>query len=415
MKERLTHNLGLKILSVVLAAFTWFLIMNVADPVVTQTFNNIPVQIEHDDVLTNRGYQYTVESGDKVDIKVKGKSSIVNTLTENDFKATADFNSLTALFMASITVECTSEHASEVVISIRNETMAVKLEDQEIKSFNVRIVQNGELKPGYYCYDTSCSPQLITATASVTTMQSVKELVAVVDVSDANATFTADCELVAYDFQGNEIDSQKVSLSQSTVPVTVGIYPTKTVDIKITTTEEPAAGYYVEKIEYAPQNIVIAADENALKNISEIEIPCSVAGANSNIEVRLDAEDYLHEHYGVDCFIADASSYISAVVTVSPMVEKVLELSENSILPMNLAEGLECVIYSVGSSVTVKGPAAEIERLTVEDLRLYIDLAGCISGTYSRQVKARTDLQIEIKVSDVMVRISEQGTDQNQD
>ncbi len=415
MKERLTHNLGLKILSIVLAAFTWFLIMNVADPVVTSTFSNIPVQIEHEEVLTNRGYQYTIESGDKVDIKVKGKRSIVDSLTENDFKATADFNSLTALFMASITVECTSEHASEVVISIRNETMAVKLEDQEIKSFNVRIILNGELKPGYYCYDTSCSPQLITATASVTQMQSVKELVAVVDVSDASSTFTADCELMALDFQGNEIDAQKVSLSQSSVPVTVGIYPTKAVDIKITTTEEPAAGYYVEKIEYAPQSIVIAAAESAIKNITEIEIPCSVAGANSNIEVRLDAEDYLHEHYGVDCFIADASSYISAVVTVSPMVEKVLELGENSILPMNLAEGLECVIYSVGSTVTVKGPAADIEKLTVEDLHLYIDLAGCISGTYSRQVKARTDAKVEIKVSDVMVRLSEQGADQNQD
>ena len=60
MKERLTHNLGLKILSIVLAAFTWFLIMNVADPVVTSTFSNIPVQILNDNVLTNRGYQYTI-------------------------------------------------------------------------------------------------------------------------------------------------------------------------------------------------------------------------------------------------------------------------------------------------------------------------------------------------------------------
>ena len=163
MKERLTHNLGLKILSIVLAAFTWFLIMNVADPVVTSTFSNIPVQIEHEEVLTNRGYQYTIESGDKVDIKVKGKRSIVDSLTENDFKATADFNSLTALFMASITVECTSEHASEVVISIRNETMAVKLEDQEIKSFNVRIILNGRrlypAPPAWPRHHCPCLPE----------------------------------------------------------------------------------------------------------------------------------------------------------------------------------------------------------------------------------------------------------------
>ena len=415
MKERLTHNLGLKILSIVLAAFTWFLIMNVADPVVTSTFSNIPVQILNDNVLTNRGYQYTIESGDKVDIKVKGKRSIVDSLTENDFKATADFKSISSLYLAPITAECTAEHAGEIVISLRNETMAVKLEDQENKSFNVRIVLNGELKPGYYVYDTSCSPQLVSVTASITTMQSIKELVAVVDVTDMNSSFTADCDLVAYDFQGNEIDAQKINLPSDTVSVTVGIFPTKAVDIKLITTEEPEKGYYVEKTEYAPQSIVIAADESALKSISEIEIPCSVAGANSNIEVRLDAEDYLHEHYGVDCFIADESSYISAVVTISPMVEKTLELSESSILPMNLAEGLECVIYSVGSTVTVKGPAAELEKLTVEDLKLYIDLTGCISGTYSRQVKSRAESNLEFKANDVMVRISEISTESEQE
>ncbi|MBO7354328.1 MAG: hypothetical protein J6U61_08765, partial [Lachnospiraceae bacterium] len=237
----------------------------------------------------------------------------------------------------------------------------------------------------------------------------------VVDVTDMNSSFTADCDLVAYDFQGNEIDAQKINLPSDTVSVTVGIFPTKAVDIKLITTEEPEKGYYVEKTEYAPQSIVIAADESALKSISEIEIPCSVAGANSNIEVRLDAEDYLHEHYGVDCFIADESSYISAVVTISPMVEKTLELSESSILPMNLAEGLECVIYSVGSTVTVKGPAAELEKLTVEDLKLYIDLTGCISGTYSRQVKSRAESNLEFKANDVMVRISEISTESDQE
>ena len=99
--------------------------------------------------------------------------------------------------------------------------------------------------------------------------------------------------------------------------------------------------------------------------------------------------------------------------TVPIAVEKTLELNESSILPMNLADGLECVIYSVGSTVTVKGPAAELEKLTVEDLKLFIDLTGCISGTYSRQIKSRAEGNLEVRANDVMVRISEVSTESN--
>ncbi len=412
MKERLTHNIGMKLLSIVLAAFVWLLIMNVADPVITETFSNITVQIINDDVISSRGYDYTVESGEKVDIKVKGKRSKLDTLTEADFKATADFNSLTSMYMVTITVECTSEYASELAISLRNETMAIKLEDQETQPFNVRIVRTGEVQQGYYCYETKASTTLIQASGSVTQMKSLKEVVATVDVSGRNSSFTADCELVAYDFEGNEIDLQKIGFSQDTVQVTIGICPTKLVDIEIVTEDKPASGYYVEKVEFAPQTILIAAEDALLLSINKLRIPCSVAGASGNVEVQLDVADYLNVRYPGSCFLADVNSHISVVVTVSPMAEKSFELTSQAIRAENLADGLECEIYSMSSStVVVKGPANEVDRLTLEDLKLYIDLAGCVAGTYSRQVRIGVNSSLEITMGDVMVKLSEVGSE----
>ena len=66
MKNRILHNLGLKIGSIIVALLLWLTITNIDDPTVTQTFKNIPVQILHDEVISSRGYEYLVEAGDTV-------------------------------------------------------------------------------------------------------------------------------------------------------------------------------------------------------------------------------------------------------------------------------------------------------------------------------------------------------------
>ncbi len=411
MKERLTHNLGLKILSVVLAAFAWLLIMNVADPVITQTFSNIPVQIMNEDVITSRGYQYTIESGEKADIKVKGKRSVVDTLTEDDFTASADLNSMDSMYMVDIAVACSSEHSQELVISLRNGKMAIKLEDQGTQPFGIRIVQLGRVKEGFYCYESKAGTSLIQVTGSESQLETVKEIVAIVDVEGKSETFTADCQLEAYDYEGNQIDSQKLSLSKDTVPVTIGICRTQTVDITVKASDKPADGYYIERLEYAPRSVLIAAGDSLLRTLSGIEVPCSVAGATGTVEIQVDLEEFLNEQYGGSCYLADENANIAIVATISPVAEKTFEINERDITPQNLSEGLECMIYSVGSSsVTVKGPKSELDKLKREDLHLYIDLTGCIAGTYSRQVKSGLDASYEIEAGDVMVKLAEIGT-----
>lgn len=408
MKEKITHNLGLKILSVVVAALVWLTIMNIDNPIVTETIKDIPVRVINDEIITSRGYQYEIEAGAQVDIRVKGKRSTVDKLTASDFVATADFNSLNAMYMAAISVECLAEDAENLVITLKNENMAVKLEDQETQPYSVRVNLVGNVKDGYYCADARLNSSLIQVTGSLTQMYSLKDVVATVDVEGRSSSFTANCELVAYDGNGKEIDLQKLSFSQNVVTVAVTICPTETVDIKAVISGKPADGYYVEKIEYAPQSGLIAADEKELRAIREITIPCDISGADSNVDIQVDLADFLSKNYE-NCYAVESPSNIGIIVTIKPMAERTVYISATDVSVVNVPEGLTCEIYTADSYVVMKGPQAVIDRLDISDLRLYVDMKEGAEGTYSCQIISASVPNVEIRTSSVMVRLAREA------
>lgn len=412
MKNRLTHNLGLKILSVVVAALVWLTIMNIADPVITENFNKIPIEITHDEVITSRGYQYSVESGESVDVRVKGKRSIVRQLTAYDFTVTADFNALNSMYMVPLNVECHSDSASDLIVSLRTEAMAVKLEDQETQPYSVRVVLIGDVKEGYYCYESKLSSSLIQVTGSKTSMSSLREITATVDVDGKNSSFTADCAIVAYDSSGNEIDPQKLSFSQDSVEVAIGICPTKTIPVEVIATGDAQDGFYADSIEFAPKMVTIAADDSILRSIGTLQIPCDITQASDNVDIQVNINDVLQELYEGECYTAQENSYISIVATIKPLAQRMLLMSESDVTAVNVSEGLECSIYSMWeSSVIIRGPENVINTLEISDLNLYVDLNGCSAGTYSRQVRSDYGNNVSIEAGYVMLKLSDKAVE----
>ncbi len=407
MKELLTRNIGLKLLSLVVAACIWFAIMNIADPVVSQTFSGIPVSVINDDVITSRGYQYTVESGDKVDIICKGKKSIIDGLTSLDFKAEADFKTLNSMYMVGINVECTTEAASAINISQRTENMAVKLEDQATAPFSVRIETIGSVRDGYYCTGLTLSSSLIQVIGAASQVSAVREVVAYVDITDKTETFTADSELVVYDVGGEQMDSMKVSLSQDTVSVTVNILKTRAVDIEVVTVGTPALGYYVEKLDYAPKTILLAAEDNVLRGMEKLQVEIDVTGLSKYTESQVMLTELIQNEFGSEVYLVDEQPYIVVAATITQFVDRTIEIREQDISVLNVADGLEYTLYvATGQTVTVRGAESILNTLTLPELKLYIDMEGTVAGTWSRQIRTGYGSDITLVSGSVMIRLS---------
>ena len=75
-KYKFTDNLGLKIIAVIFAAFLWLIVVNLDNPVSTQTFSEVPVTIINEDIILSAGDTYQVLGEEKVSVVVSATRQV---------------------------------------------------------------------------------------------------------------------------------------------------------------------------------------------------------------------------------------------------------------------------------------------------------------------------------------------------
>lgn len=408
MKNILTRNIGLKLLSIVLALLLWLTIMNVEDPSITKTIEGIPVQIIHEEVVTSRGYGYAVESGEKVDVKVKGRRSILDRLTIEDFEATADFTLFNSMYYAPIDVKCKHADAEELTVTPKNDQMAVIIEDQATVAKGIRVNPTGTVKDGYYLFRCEPDTVLVQATGSVSQIDRLSELVVDVPVDGENASFTDNFTLYAVDVEGNRIDSKKITLSQDTVKVAVTIFKKKKQTLKATAVGNPAEYYYADEPTFDPSEIEIAASEEVLSKLPEVlEVECDVSGTTEDVVMQSSLEALLLEKYGEQCRPVSENKTMSIQVKIHKMQEKKLEVTSEDITVIGAdSENYEYTLYSFwNAGVTLHGREDDIDNMEISDLNLYVDVTGLAEGTQTVSLKSDYSGGVLVELGSISVII----------
>ncbi|MBR6004368.1 MAG: hypothetical protein IK068_06580, partial [Lachnospiraceae bacterium] len=99
-KKSLTQNFGLKIMSLFVAVIIWFIVVNLTDPVITQTYKNVPVRILNSDVITDSGKTLEVVDDSQIipSVTIKASRTTIQELGNSidNIVATADMKDLSA-------------------------------------------------------------------------------------------------------------------------------------------------------------------------------------------------------------------------------------------------------------------------------------------------------------------------------
>ena len=91
--SKIFNNIGLKILAVMFSALLWLISVNINDPVDTEVYRNIPVEMENTSLLTDEGMTYEVlDDTDRVTVTVRANWSVLENINASDVTATADFS-----------------------------------------------------------------------------------------------------------------------------------------------------------------------------------------------------------------------------------------------------------------------------------------------------------------------------------
>lgn len=412
MKKKWMNNLSIKILSLILAAILWIVIINVDDPAITRTFTSIPVTLLNENVIKSNNKVYEIIEGQTVDVKVKGKKSLVDSLTRDDIRAEADLAKLSdysEYHSVPIDVSIVKNGAEYLEASTgKIHTLVVKLEDRQSAKFKVNVVQSGTVEEGYSVGELRAKPNIVTVTGAKSQINKIAEVRVEVNVSNLYSDFDVTLEPRAYDSEGELIPPEKLQFSSKEIRVFGVMYKTQKIPLIVKVTGKPADGYEIAKIEYEPKEIAVAGKRADLRKIGKIEIPYSIEGATSSKEdeINLVEGDYFPE--GVKP-AADSQTTVVINVTIKKQVEKEITFQKSDIEVKNMPDeqNLDFKFLTTQElKVKIKGLYDTISGLEISNLKPYIDLSGLQQGKHTLKVRFEEINGIHfVKIPEVRIEI----------
>lgn len=419
IKDMLCNNVVLKIASVIFAVAVWLLVINIEDPQVTTTIKNIPVHILNESAITGNEEAYDILSGDMVDIKVTGPRTIVDSLTREDFTATADFKDLSKTNAVPINVSVNStRYESKISISEKSQN-AMRLSVMALveKEYDIGVQVIGTLQQEYVLYSATPKETKVIIKAPEAVHKRISKVSLILNLlGSETGNFTYLCGAVAYDFSNAMLDTKTnhITISNANISVDGVVYYKKSVEINYNVINNMDTNIIMTNYQASADRVDIVGAKEQLDNIHSIDIPDELTTlTNDRREVQIDLNTFLPE--GVMVYSEDNIFTITA--ETEGKVTKTITLRTGDIGIRNIPDGYEASISSSGNiSFILTGRQADIDSIDVEKLAPYVDLSLAVIG--ENQMRVNVILPDDVSQSEnisVTVVVTEKNSSRPED
>lgn len=382
MKNKLTHNLGLKILALVFSVGLWFVVNNITDPIGEKSFYNVPVEIINEDKITNEGKVYEVLDGtDAINVKITGKKSVISYINKEDIKAVADLSELT--FMNTVTIKVSSvKNNTELEFSPSVDNMKLSIEDMKQVQKMINTSTSGVPAEGYIVGTVTPSQNVVRLSGPESLVDQIDRVEAVANISGYATDITSSVELKFCNAEGDEIKSSSIKTNISTINVAVTILGTKEVPLEFEVQGKPADGYVVSReMVMVPETVKIAGRKSALDSVTEINVAdaaLNVDGLNEDMTTIVNIRKYLPS--GVQLAEASFNGNVSVTVGIEPLITKEYDIPVKNFAVGNAPEGYEVTIQEFENEeienyrISVSGVEEDIRKIKANDVIGVVDM-----------------------------------------
>lgn len=394
--KTLTKNLGFKILAVVFAFILWLVVYNTDDPTITVSYTT-NVTVENASVVTDMNKCYEVLNGtNTVSFAVTAKRSVLNKLEDTDFTAVADMNRMIVNEdgdKANVPIEIISKRSnSSLKYNEKNKYLEVSLEDLMKRRFIITADTSGKVADGYALGEvTVTNPNVLNVSGPASIVNKIDSVVVTIDVDGMSMNLSDNVIPALYDADGQEIDTTKLKLSNTTVTISAKILSVKEIPLVFSTSGVPYGDNRVVEISSKPETIKVKGSSTTLNPLSSLNIPgdvLNVSGASEDITTTIDISEYLPD--GVE--LVNASD---ATVTVTVRIEayelKKFNLSTSQINVNGLDSNYDLSFDQSTVAVTVSGLKNDLNKLNTSQLSASIDVTDLGVGTHQVNLDLNLD------------------------
>ncbi|MBQ9926766.1 MAG: hypothetical protein IJO65_02210 [Lachnospiraceae bacterium] len=379
MKNKLTANMGLKLISLLFAFVLWLVVNNMENPTITETYVNVPVKLLNTDLITDAGKVYEILDGTDVveRVSVKAPKSVHSALNAGNITATADINDLSSL--DTISIKFSSSIYGDDIESIKGSIDTVKLNIENKKSKTLALKANvaGEVASGYIVGEVTTDQNLIRISGPESVIDQVSKAMVEVDVTGFTNDIGTNLDIRLYDADEHLIQSSRISQNIRSVGVNVSIYQTAEVPVHYNVSGTPADGYRIAQTPSGSvETVLIAGKSNVIRNIAMIEVPAEavdVTGQTGDYVVELNLKEYLPDNV----HLADASlAKTEVTVMIRQETSREVDIPGTAIEVTNVPEGFRASIeeFEEDIAVTLIGLPSDLSAVRVNEIKGTVDV-----------------------------------------
>ena len=401
--RKLTANIPLKIMSILVGILVWLLVVNVDNPIKTRTIiipgENVEV-INKAYVDSDNKMVMQDDNPDPVRVSVTAERKTLARLTASDISVVADLqqagNLDTKPVMVPIAASCSGVSADN--IKVTPQYLEVRLEEKASQDFLVNA-NYGTSTPGkgYEVGTQTASPEKVRITGPKSLINKIDKVNATVNVDGKTKDVTEDVNLQINDKNQDSLTDGKMAyltIDNPKVTVTTKFWKIRTgVKLRAGYTGEAADGYQVDSVTTVPDTISIAGTDEALEKLrledNTVWISgdgVDISGEKGDMEKKVSLKDVLPEDTKLT---SGASEDVLVRVSILPVGSRTFSLPANEIEVDNKPSDLQFAFDTDSISVKVKAVDGDIDEFDVSDIKASIDLDGKTEGSYEVPVTVK--------------------------
>ncbi len=410
LKFALTNNIGIKIIALLSAAILWLTVININDPDKTVVIYNIPITITDTEVLTEQNMVYDTGISYTVNVSVQGKRSIVSTLDEGDFRATASLKELSKVnsLPVDVVVKDASKARKVTITKQSVKTINLNIEQIKQKEYDLEVEFDGNLANGYSIGQYTLYKNQITVDAPNSVLKKIDYAAVVCDVSGIHDDINgADCRVVLYDENHKKISLKKNNITLSNKIVKIDVDILKGIEIPITPLTKdnigsPAKDCRVTKVTMSQKTVTVLGNPEEVDQLKKIDISSmiDISSESRSVTKEIDISSLFPESVTLA-----SGNIITVDIEIERYINKSVTVPAQEIQLIHADEDYDISIVSKKISIQLYGQETKLRSLDAKDLKVTVDMQG-ISAEGMQDVKADIQSPPDITVvNDVTVKV----------
>ncbi len=420
MKEKLTKNAGLKLISLLCAFLVWLAVVNVANPVQTKSVE-VPVSITNESVLESSNLTYQIDGKSTVTVQVSARARDIYRFSADDFRAYADLADLyTVTGAVPVTVEILNDEeylvGNAAFAGAKYEVKApgvvhIKTEELQTKRFSLTYhitgtpAGDGEYAPG----QVEMNPDYVYVRGPVSLIGQISSVGIEIDVERKDSDVSGTASPKFYDANDNELPlGDTVTILGGDISYEMTMLRVKTLALDFQVSGEVADGYRMTGIDCDVTSVSVAGLRSVLANMNTLPIQSpelSVEGATADKECEIDLADYLPaglELAGLD------NTVVKVTLQVEPLQNRVYTVDQEDIEMTGASDGYSYELQGSEVRITVRGLKEDLDSLSPDKMNLSLDVLGMTPGIHTAVLKYQLDEAYEmIGIPSVTVEVTE--------